>query len=247
MNPIINYDNLQQFAYVNDKICSKPIRGIVLSFFGLGGTSMYDFDTKEGELYAEQGLLYVVPYNNPWAWMNPQAVHFTDEIIDVLIEKYGLDESIPIVSTGGSMGGQSALVYSYYAKRMPVSCVANCPVCDVVFHFTERNDLPRTLYSALFNVEGDPDSALKSISPLHLAEKMPKIKYHLFHCTADQSVNIDAHSRKFVDVMRQQGHDITFETVEGRGHCKLTLSAQRQFERYVIEDVLASEREGKQI
>lgn len=238
MKKIICYENLERFAYVNDKICKKPIQGIVLSFFGLGGVSMYDFDTQTGELYAEQGLLYVVPYNNPWAWMNPQAVQFTDEILDVLIEKYELDDTIPIISTGGSMGGQSALVYSCYAKRTPVSCVANCPVCDVVFHFTERKDLPRTLYSALFNVDGDLDSALRSISPLHLVDRMPKIKYHLFHCDADRSVNIDAHSRKFVDAMRERGHDVTFETVADRGHCALTLQAKQRFEQYAIEDVL---------
>ena len=58
-------------------------------------------------------------------------------------------ENIPVVSTGGSMGGQSALVYCAYSKRTPVACVANCPVCDTVFHFTERPDLPRTLYSAV--------------------------------------------------------------------------------------------------
>lgn len=146
--------------------------------------------------YAEKGILYVEPYNNPWAWMNNQAVKYTDEIIDVLIEKYALDENIPIVSTGLSMGGQSALVYTAKAKRIPVACVANCPVCDVVYHFTERKDLPRTLYSSLFNEAGTLEDALKSISPLHLIDKMPNVKYHIFHCDEDKSVNIDAHSKK---------------------------------------------------
>ena len=110
MEKIINYENLRNFTYVNDTICKMPIKGIVVSFFGLGGMTIYDNDFTDGELYAEKGILYVVPYNNPWAWMNKQAVKYTDEIIDVLIKKYDLDENIPIVSTGGSMGGQSLFI-----------------------------------------------------------------------------------------------------------------------------------------
>ena len=241
MNRIITPESMASFAYVNDGICRAPIKGIVISFFGLGNVSRYDFDTREGEFFAEQGLLYVVPYGNPWAWMNPQMVRFTDEIIDVLIEKHGLSDSIPIVSTGGSMGGQSALTYCVYAKRTPVSCVANCPVCDVVYHYSERGDLPRTLYSALFHTEGDLDTALKSISPIHLVDRMPRIPYHLFHCTADKSVNMEAHSIPFVRAMEAAGHKVTLETVEGRGHCKLTLQAQRRFDAYIVEDALCVE------
>ena len=245
MNKIITPETLSSFAYVNEAICQKPIRGIVISFFGLNNVSRYDFDTREGELFAENGILYVVPYGNPWAWMNRQMVSYTDEILDVLIEKHGLDDAIPIVSTGGSMGGQSALVYCVYAKRTPVACVANCPVCDVVYHYSERGDLPRTLYSALFHEEGDLDSALRSISPIHLVEQMPSIPYRIFHCTADKSVNMEAHSVPFTRAMASAGHEITLETVEGRGHCKLTLWAQRRFDQYAIDAVLG--RSGREV
>lgn len=237
MEKIINYESLKSFAYVNDAIIKQPINGIVISFFGLNNISMYDIDIQEGEFYAESGVLYVVPYNNPWAWMNRQAVAYTDEIVDVLIEHYALPDNIPIVSTGGSMGGQGALVYTAYSKRTPCACVANCPVCDVVFHFTERPDLPRTLYSALFNYEGTLDDALKSISPVHLVEKMPRTKYHIFHCNADKSVNIDAHSNVFVEKMRAYGHNISYDIVDGRGHCKLTLEMKRKFAKYALDAI----------
>ena len=237
MEKIITYENLRKFTYVNDTICKRPIKGIVISFFGLGGATMYGSDFADGEFYAEKGILYVVPYNNPWAWMNKQAVSFTDEIIDVLIGKYNLDEKIPIVSTGGSMGGQSALVYTVYAKRTPVACVANCPVCDVVFHFTEREDLPRTLYSSLFNESGTLEDALKSISPLHLIDKMPKVKYHVFHCNQDKAVNIDAHSEKFVSALNQRNYTITYDIVADRGHCDLTLDMKRKFAEYIVNSI----------
>ena len=234
MEKIMNAENLASFAYVNDEICEKPIRGIVVDFYGLNNITISDFDTQTGEMYAEKGILYVTPYNNPWAWMNSQAVAYTDEIIDVLMEKHGLSENTPIVATGGSMGGQSALIYTRYAKRTPVACVTNCPVCDVVFHYTERRDLPRTLYSSLFHFDGTLDEALRSISPLHQIEHMPRIPYRIFHCTADKSVNIDAHSRTFVKAMEESGHRITLDTVEGRGHCKLTLAAKTKMEQYII-------------
>ena len=220
MEKIITYDTLRSFAYCNDKICKKPIRGIAVSFFGLGGMAMFAEDTDEGKRFAEKGILWLVPYNNPWAWMNRQAVGYTDELIDVLVQHYGLPEDIPVVSTGGSMGGLSALVYTACAKRTPVACVANCPVCDLPYHFTERPDLPRTLYSAFWNYEGTIEEALCSASPIHLAEKMPDVDYTIFHCEADQAVNKQKHSDVFVQKM-QPAHRVTYITVPERGHCDL--------------------------
>lgn len=220
MEKIITYETLRNFAYVNDGICGRPIRGIVLSFFGLNGRDMYSDDTPDGQYFARRGILYVVPYNNPWAWMNRQAVSYTDEILDVLFAQYDLPGDLPVVSTGGSMGGLSALVYTKYARRTPVACVANCPVCDLPYHFTERPDLPRTLYSAFWNYEGTLDEALRSASPLHLAEGMPDAAYTVFHCGADRAVNKEMHSDRFVAQM-QKHHRVTYIEVPGRGHCDL--------------------------
>lgn len=237
MEKIINYLNIDKFAYVNDKIIKKPIKGIVVSFFSLNSKEMFDTDTLEGEYYAEKGILFVMPYNNPWAWMNRQAVSFTDEILDVLIKEHNISDSIPICTCGGSMGGQSALVYTAYAKRTPVLCVANCPVCDVLYHYSERKDLPRTLYSALFNEKVSFEEALKSISAFYLAEKMPKISYRIFHCDADMSVNIKVHSERFVEKMKELGHDITLDVVPDRGHGKLTYSMWSKFVEYIVKTI----------
>lgn len=237
MEKMITYESLRSFAYVNDQICKQPVRGIVVSFFGLGTQDMFDADTAEGKFFAEKGILYVVPYNNPWAWMNRQAAAYTDEILDVLIDRYGLGDELPVVSTGGSMGGQSALVYMSYAKRTPISCVANCPVCDAVFHFTERPDLPRTMYSALYYENGTLDEVLRSISPLHLIGKLPQVKYHIFHCSEDRAVNKERHSDVFVEKMRQSGYDLTYDIVPGRGHCDLTEDMKVKYLQYAVEDV----------
>lgn len=237
MEKIINYENLRNFAYSNDKICEGEIKGIVLQFFGLGGKEMYAEDTESGRMFAKYGIIYVLPYYNPWAWMNKQAVCYTDEIIDVLMEQYQLAEGIPIISTGGSMGGLSALVYTAKAKRTPVACVANCPVCDLPFHYTERPDLPRTLYSAFYYENGTVEEALKTASPLHLVQAMPNVKYYIFHCDEDKSVNKEKHSDRFVAKLKQK-HDVTYHIVKSRGHCDLTEEMRTLYDNYIINSIL---------
>ncbi len=239
MNRIMNYENLRRFAYVNDNVCARPVRGIVLSFFGLNCITMYAADTAEGEFYGEKGILYVVPYYNPWSWMNRQAVTYTDEILDVLFEKYDLDEKVPIVSTGGSMGGQGALVYPVYAKRTPVAAVTDCPVCDMLYHYHDAGhpELSRTFYSAVWNEAEDMETALKAISPLHLIDRLPRIPYHIFHCDEDKAVSIRQHSDKFVKEMKEHGFDITYDVVPGRGHCSLTYRMKLKYAGYILEAV----------
>ena len=237
MENVINAQNIRSFAYVNDAVCRPPIKGIVIHFFGLGDTSMYADDTEEGKMYGQKGILYVVPYANPWAWMNEQTVALTDELIDVLTEKFNLPSDVPIVSSGGSMGGQSALTYCAYAKRTPTACVANCPVCDTVYHYSERDDLPRTLYSALWHTQGSLEQALTSISPLHITDKMPRINYYIFHCTGDKAVDITRHSDKFVRKMLDDGHSVNYTVIPGRAHCDIGEQNKKLYEKYITDEI----------
>jgi len=237
MEKIISYKNLRSFTYSNDAICTKPIRGIAISFFGLGGAAMYNEDTPEGIFFAEKGIIYIVPYNNPWSWMNKQAAAYTDEIIDVLIDEYDLSDNIPIVSTGGSMGGQQAFAYMVHGKRTPTACVANCPVCDMPYHFTERPDLPRTLYSAYFNYDCSLDEALRSSSPLHLADKMPDSDYYIFHCEEDKAVNKQKHSDVFVKEL-EKSHRVTYIAVPGRGHCDLPEEERALYNKFIVDSII---------
>lgn len=236
MEKIITYETLRNFAYSNDHLIKGKIKGIVLEFYGLGGMMIHDKDPGDPIEYAEKGIIYVIPYYNPWSWMNRQTVDYTDEIISVLCEKYGLGDDVKIVSIGDSMGGLSALVYCAYAKITPCACVANCPVCDLPYHYTERPDLPRTLYSAFGEYEGTLDEAMRSCSPLHLVEKMPNIPYTIFHCTGDQAVNLEKHSRPFVEKMGP-AHTISLKLVPLRKHCDLSAEARVEFKQAVVAGV----------
>ena len=242
MKKLITYETIRSFAYTNEALCRRPIRGIVLDFFGLGNTNMFFEDTDAGREWGERGILLVVPYNNPWAWMNPQAIRTTDEILDVLFDALGLPADLPIVSTGGSMGGMSAIVYMAYAKRTPAACVANCPVCDLPYHFTERPDLPRTLYSAFWHEDGEITDVLPRFSPLHLVGRLPRVPYRIFHCEEDRAVNIGQHSERFVAAMEAAGYDIALTRVPERGHCNLTDEAWAAY-KAAAESAIAA-REG---
>ena len=220
MKPVVNPDNLRFFAYLNDRVLEGKPRGLVLDFKGLGGMDMFDEDTPRGIKFGKRGILYCVPYLDPWNWMNPAAVRETDAILSAVRETYG---PLPTVSSGGSMGGLCCLVYARYAAVTPVAAAANCPVCDLPYHCTERPDLPRTLYAAYGSADEDTlAEALEKSSPLHLAEKreMPRIPYTVFHCTEDRAVNKEKHSDRFVAAMRAYA-PVDYTAVEGRGHCDL--------------------------
>lgn len=83
---------------------------------------------------AEKGLLYLLPYDNPWSWMNDTAVRMVDEMVEAAREKYALPDDIPVVACGGSMGGLSCLIYTLRAKRTPAACAANCrySICLII-------------------------------------------------------------------------------------------------------------------
>ena len=71
---MITYDNLRSYAYSNDTLLEGDARGIVIDFMGLGFSTMFPKETHEGVFYAGKNLIYIIPYLNPWAWLNKTAV-----------------------------------------------------------------------------------------------------------------------------------------------------------------------------
>ena len=198
---------------------------------------MYSEPTYEAERLAKLGIIYVIPYYNPWAWMNKNTIEFVDKIIDILIEEYNLVQSIPLTYTGDSMGGHGALTYSMYAKRKPVACIVNCPVCDLVYHYSERNDLPRTMYSAFYNEDGNIEDILAKYSPMHNIDKLPKCNYYFFTCENDGCVNKDKHSEKLISKMKEN-YNITYNMVPNRDHCCLSYEYSKLYQEYLTKDIL---------
>lgn len=219
--PSICPETVEQFAFTNARCLSQQPKALVLVFHGLNMTQLRTEPSEFEKLCATRGVLTLFPYYGPWSWMNMESVRYVDDVVEAVIRRYQLPASAPIISTGGSMGGLSALIYTRYARRTPAACFANCPVCDLPFHATERPDLPRTVYLAFAGYECGLEMALKMHSPFHQAAQMPRIPYFVVHGTADQAVNIDMHSARFVKAMQECGHQLTYRTVEGMAHCDL--------------------------
>ena len=218
---IINYNNLKDFAFTNAEIVTKPVKGIVITFHGLGYTGQIDEPTEYSKDLASKGIIEIFPYYGPWAWMNEGAVKTVDAIVDVIFNHFNLPQNTPIISTGGSMGGLSAIVYTRYAKRTPVACAADSPVCDLEYHYSERPDLPKTILSSFANYNDSFEHAVGSSSPVMLANNMPKIPYYIVHGNLDKAVGKKDHSDPFVSEMKRYGHNITYIEVDGMDHCAM--------------------------
>lgn len=229
----IQPDTLSLFAYDNGAVCPNP-RGIVLDFHGLGGGGMQEEHDAYALLLAEYGGLLVRPYDNPWSWMNDVAVHTADAIVDAVRATYGLSAETPLISTGASMGGLSALVYPVYTKHRVTAVAANCPVCDLPYHYKERRDLPRTLYSAFGHYACGLEEALRSASPLHLAARFPHVPFYIAHGDADGAVAKSMHSDKLAAAMKELGYKLTYDEVPGMGHCALSGDALERYRGFIL-------------
>ncbi len=229
----IDLANIDSFAFTNVSIVKKPVKGIVLSFHGLGYNGMIGEQNDYTRSLAEKGIIYIFPYYGPWSWMNLSGVRFTDALVEAVFKGFSLPDKTPIVSTGGSMGGLSSLVYPVYARRTPAAVAADSPVCDLVYHFSERPDLPRTLVAAFADYDCSLDEALRSASPLHLVKKMPKIKYYIVHGDKDTAVNKKAHPDRLVPEMKKAELDVTYIEVPGMEHCNMGAAAAEGYYGFI--------------
>ena len=232
----VTWKTLPRYCASNVELVKAPVRGIVVEHHYLGWQSFKADDVRSFGEYARQGIVYISPHYSPWAWMNNYAVRLTDALIDVVKEHFEMDElngDPVIVSTGGSMGGQGCLVWPCYSRHKVAAVVANCPVTDLVYHYTERPDLPRTIDCA-FADEPDLQAALAAHSPFHIVKRMPDISYFIVHSSADAAVNKQKHSDRFVEAMRAAGRKVEYVTSEGTAHYQLTPEARRLFDAALL-------------
>jgi alpha-beta hydrolase superfamily lysophospholipase len=208
---------LEKLAWFNFDYVKPPISGIVLRFMGLGGGGVKTDPDPQDLEWGQAGALTVCTYQDPWGWMNPRVIQFTDDLVDAIRLRYELAPEVPLLSTGGSMGGHAALLYSLKSRHRVAACLALWPVCDLPFHYTERFDLPRTMHHAFGSYE-DISAELREHSPLHQVKNMPEIPYLLVHGEKDQAVKKSAHSDPFVVGMRERGLPIEYVERPKLGH-----------------------------
>ena len=237
----VTWAAIRSFAHTNADAVRKPVRGMVVFHHGL---NCRDFDPalKDWESdYARQGIVAIHPHSSPWGWMNDTSIRLADALVDCVIVHLGLPPDVPVCSAGGSMGGQGAFVFARYSRHHVVSVVASCPVCDLVYHETERPDLPRTI-AAAFGDQPDYDAAIRAHSPLALAPSMPDIDYFIFHVSGDTRVSRAAHSDRMAAALRDAGRRVTYEVSEGTGHCVLSPEARAKFELAILNSFPPAKR-----
>ncbi|GHU66448.1 hypothetical protein FACS1894184_04460 [Clostridia bacterium] len=212
------FENLSDVAYIGDKLVKGKIRAVILRFHGLGATGFKTaLDPDELE-WANTGALIVYPYCGPWAWMNHRTRMLIDEIVDRVYKDYELSNNVPLIITGGSMGGHAALNYARFSQHKPAAVVALYPVTDTAYHATERADLPRTFLIA-YGLDNRPIAdVFHENSPLYHVDEMPRVPYLIVHGDQDKAVNKAAHSDKFVKAMHKVGHDIEYIEASGMDH-----------------------------
>lgn len=240
----INKDTLNSFARTNEKILTGPIRGVALEFPGLGGGSCMggvdavgDYSAAYGLRCGHENILLAYVFSGPWSWMNDSAVKITDAVVDAIWDRYQLSEDIPLISTGGSMGGCGALLYSIYGKRTPFACAANGPACDAMDVYRTHPDFARTLLTAVAHYECSFEQAMTSLSAIHLVDRLPKIPYYIVHTDMDDILPIERHSDILVKLLRERGHEVTYSVVPDRGHCDLPPGDWNAMVRWVIRQV----------
>ena len=235
---IINKDNFNKFAYTNIELIKGEAKALIFEFHGLGdGNAMIKEHLKLGRYFAQYNLVYAIPYYNPWGWMNNKSVRYITEVAEAIFDCCGRE--LPIISTGLSMGGYGALMFSALSKYTPVSCLAICPVCDLKYHFFEREDTARTIYDALCEDWGESDCLefkdyLLGRSPVSLIEKMPDIPYMIFATTADEEVDYQKHSDIFVKKAKQYGLDVRYIVIPDRAHCDLSTEAVETLKDFIV-------------
>ena len=218
MTTNMDLTEIRDVSWIGEEFLRPPVRGVVLSFHGLGQTGAKSGPTTEEIAWAQAGGLVVFPYYGPWSWMNRAARAFVDDLVDAIYRHYKIPDSAPLISTGGSMGGCSSLLYTRYARRPVAACLAACPVCDVKYHFSERPDLPRTFRHAFRGYQEPWDEILAEHSPLAQAARMPDIPYMIVHGDKDKAVNKARHSDKLVAALRKRKLNVRYVEVPGMGH-----------------------------
>lgn len=228
----ISAGNYHCFCNTNEAYVTKPIRAVALEFPGLDGNSCLggqmdapEYATPYAKQLGADGILLIYTCPGPWSWMNRGAVRICDLIEDAVIDRYGLPADIPTVVTGGSMGGLGALIFSVHSRHNIAACAAACPCYDVLKDLGARSSFPRTFLSAVAAYDMPLEDALKTISPLHQLEHLPKIPYYIVGDGEDECFPIDGMD-DFVAKMKEAGHDVDYRRLPGLGHGAFTPEAR---------------------
>ena len=216
----INKDNIFDYAFINADALVYPIKAVCVDFHGYTDATMISKSEGKAKLFGENGIAWVFPYYSVWAWMSKASQEFNEQVLDAVYEKLQIPDTTPLIITGGSMGGLTALCYQLYGKRKAVACAANCPVTDMGVFFRDFDHVRRAILSAHILDERPLETVLKEYSPVKLADKLPAIPYLLIYGEKDPIIT-DRFMPQFVEAMQAAGHNVTHILQKDMDHCDL--------------------------
>ena len=227
----IEKENLSDYAFLNLDTLTLPLKGICVCFHGYTDATTYDKSPRIAELLGKMGIAYVFPYYSVWAWMSKNSMEFNEQVLDAVYDMLGADEDIPLIITGGSMGGLTALNYLVSGKRPAAACALNCPVTDMHGFFEDVPTARRAILSAHIEKQGELADVLKEYSPVHFAHRLPNIPYYLVYGEKDPYFT-ENHMPPMLAKMDACGLCYTALVQSGMGHCDLE-SHPEALEKYI--------------
>ena len=216
----IDRENLFDYAFLNEDTLQLPLRGICVCFHGYTDGTMYEKSPKEAEILGKAGIAWVFPYYSIWAWMSENSQAFNEQVLDAVYERLGAGDDVPLIISGGSMGGMTALNYLVTGKRRATACALNCPVSDLERIFADRRDFRRAIVSAHIEKEEALPEVLKRYSPVCFSQKLPKIPYFVVYGEAD-TYFAQTQMPPLSEQLKTQKLSHTLLLEEGMGHCDL--------------------------
>ena len=216
----INKDNLYDYAFLNEDTLVPPLRAVCVCFHGYTDATMYKRSPEIAKVLGEAGIAWVFPYYSVWAWMSKSSSEFIEQALDAVYERLGADERIPLIVSGGSMGGLTALNYLVRGRRAAVGCAVNCAVTDMKKIFSDRPDFRRAILSAHIEEEEDLLSVMKRYSPVDFCELMPEIPYYFVYGESDAYFT-EKHMPPLLDRMEKEKLPYKLRIEAGMTHCDI--------------------------
>lgn len=216
----ITAENLYDYAFLNEDTLVRPLRGICVCFHGYTDATTYGSSPEIARTLGAAGVAWVFPYYSVWAWMSRTSQVYNEQVLDAVYERLGADESTPLILSGGSMGGLTALNYAVYGKRRAVGCALNCPVTDFNRVFEDMPDVRRAILSAHVDADAPIDEVMRHYSPVQLVNRFPRVPYYFLFGECDAYFT-DIHRPALTVRLDEAGVDYTLRIQPGMGHCTM--------------------------
>jgi len=215
-------EHFNRICLNNRELIKGSIKGIALYFTGLGHQTNPCNDMVAAPVCAENGVLYILPFYNPWCWMNAKTVSYIDTVVDVAKELYGLDDNIPVGLYGGSMGGYNIFHYAIKSKHRIVAADLLCPCCNTEYELSfNPNTIFRSYIESAVTDTDDIAAYVSENSPVNMVDKLARIPYRFAVGLKDTALVPVQHSFLMVEKMRAAGYEVEQVDYPEVAHCNL--------------------------